>query len=301
LSRVLSEPRFDPPSIPDLEERLGAIPFDDRADPGIDLSMFYHERTLAEICSLRDYLERRASDGSEDGIDRWIRMVATSRLSGHSKGFFSVYTLPPNQAISPDRQRIVNERRRQVPEYRDVKALVLRKTKRLLRGMDKTMMGNLRRAGASGMFLTGDARTTGGIASGSVSLIVTSPPFLDIVQYDADNWLRCWFNGLDARSISEGITQCRGLAEWAEFMKGCFDEFHRVVKPGGFVAFEVGEVRKGTVLLDETVVPIGADSGFEPIGVVVNSQEFTKTANIWGVRNMDKGTNTNRIALFRRP
>lgn len=301
LSRVLSEPRFDPPTIGDLEDRLDAIPFDGNAKAGIDLTMFYHDRTLSEICSLRDYLKGRASDGEDDGIDRWIRMVATSRLTGHSKGFFSVYTLPPNQALSPQRQRIVNERRRQTPEYRDVKSLILRKSRRMLRGMDPSSISNLRRAGARGRFLTGDARSTSAIGSGSVSLIVTSPPFLNVVQYDSDNWLRCWFNDLDAGRISKRITQCGTLSKWAEFMEACFAEFHRVVRKGGFVAFEVGEVRKGTVLLDETVVPIGADAGFESLGVVVNSQVFTKTANIWGVSNMDKGTNTNRIAIFRRP
>ena len=39
------------------------------------------------------------------------------------------------------------------------------------------------------------------ISDGSVDLTVTSPPFLDVVQYAADNWLRCWFNGLDADAL----------------------------------------------------------------------------------------------------
>jgi hypothetical protein len=34
--------------------------------------------------------------------------------------------------------------------------------------------------------------------------------------------------------------------------------------------------------------------------VLINDQQFTKTANCWGVDNMAKGTNTNRIVLFRR-
>ena len=41
--------------------------------------------------------------------------------------------------------------------------------------------------------------------------------------------------------------------------------------------------------------------GLEPLLVVINSQEFTKTANCWGVRNNPKGTNTNRIVVFRKP
>jgi hypothetical protein len=33
---------------------------------------------------------------------------------------------------------------------------------------------------------------------------------------------------------------------------------------------------------------------------MVNQQEFTKTANCWGVANNAKGTNTNRIVVLQR-
>ena len=98
--------------------------------------MFFHKRTLSEIVSLRKYLSRRKKQGMEDDIDRWIRMVATNRLTGHSKGFFSVYTLPPNQAMSPESQRKVNRDRDQRPEYRDTKAIILRKSKQLMKDLD---------------------------------------------------------------------------------------------------------------------------------------------------------------------
>ncbi|MGH9370212.1 MAG: hypothetical protein ACRD15_01630 [Vicinamibacterales bacterium] len=38
----------------------------------------------------------------------------------------------------------------------------------------------------------------------------------------------------------------------------------------------------------------------EPVLVLVNAQEFTKTANCWGVTNNSKGTNTNRVVVFRK-
>lgn len=47
--------------------------------------MFYHEKTLLEILSLKKYLLEVNINGNEDSIDRWIKMVATSRLTGHSK------------------------------------------------------------------------------------------------------------------------------------------------------------------------------------------------------------------------
>jgi len=97
--------------------------------------MFYHRRTESEIVSLRAYLARKKRQGNEDDIDRWIRMIATNRLTGHSPGFFSVYTLPPNQAISPSRQIKINRALNQRPEYRDVRSLILRKSRSLLRSL----------------------------------------------------------------------------------------------------------------------------------------------------------------------
>ena len=66
--------------------------------------MFFHTDTERELLNLRAYLNARRRSRSEDCIDRWIRMVATNRLTGHSPGFFSVYTLPPNQAVSAEGQ-----------------------------------------------------------------------------------------------------------------------------------------------------------------------------------------------------
>ena len=80
-----------------------------------------------------------------------------------------------------------------------------------------------------------------------------------------------------------------------------FVELHRVVRSGGYVAFEVGEVRKGKVRLETAVLPIARQAGFAPELVMINAQNFTKTANCWGIDNNKSGTNTNRIVVLRRP
>ena len=79
-----------------------------------------------------------------------------------------------------------------------------------------------------------------------------------------------------------------------------FGELARVVRPGGHVAFEVGEVRNGSVLLERLVWEAAEGLPFERLFVMVNQQEFTKTANCWGVQNNAKGTNTNRIVVLQR-
>jgi hypothetical protein len=297
LSRIMTEPRFFPPDVAAVEKRLTAIPRDSDGAT-IDLSMFYHPDTEKEIAALRQYILNRKADCRDDMIDRWIAMVATNRLTGHSKGFFSVYTLPPNQAVSQQSQQRINRKRQQTPEYRDSHRIILDKTKSLIRNITSAEKKNLIHAGKNARLLTDDARATPEIPDNSIQLTVTSPPFLDIVQYREDNWLRCWFNGHNEEAIGEQITMARNLDEWTRVMGAVFRELYRITRTGGYVAFEVGEVRKRTIRLEEHVIPLGITTGFTCEGVLINQQTFTKTSNIWGVENMASGTNTNRIVIF---
>jgi hypothetical protein len=131
-----------------------------------------------------------------------------------------------------------------------------------------------------------------------VALVVTSPPFLDVVDYARDNWLRCWFCGISANKVP--VTVVHDVSAWQEAMTDVFLELARVLRPGGHVAFEVGEVRAGSLKLEEAVLPCGVRAGLAPVLVLINEQEFTKTANCWGVSNRTKGTNTNRVVLFQK-
>jgi hypothetical protein len=83
-------------------------------------------------------------------------------------------------------------------------------------------------------------------------------------------------------------------------MGAVFAELYRITAHGGHVAFEVGEVRKGKIRLEEHVVPLGIAAGFSCEAVLINQQQFTKTANIWGVGNNALGTNSNRIVVFKK-
>ena len=298
LSKILCYARLFIPDLVKLDERLENIPIDDKAKADIDLSMFYHPKTEAEIVSLKDYLKKRKEENLEDELDIWIRMVATNRLTGHSSGFFSVYTLPPNQAVSPVSQKKINEKRSQIPDYRDTKKIILKKSRNLLSDVKESQIGRLKNIAEKALFLTEDARYTKEIQDNSVKLTVTSPPFLDVVQYDNDNWLRCWFNSIDAVKIGEKITMPKKVESWCDVMGDVFKELYRITFSSGYVAFEVGEVRNGKVKLEEYVVPSGIKAGFICEGIMINEQIFTKTANIWGVSNNTKGTNTNRIVLF---
>ena len=290
LSKILTQPRLKIPTIKEVQKRLDQIKFiNQRAD--IDLSMFFHRDTESEIVSLKNNLE-------DNPIDNWIRMVSTNRLTGHSAGFFSGYTLPPNQAASQRRQKLINKRLGIVPSYKNTKEIIIKKSKSLMRNITSDLSRRLEDVSLTAIFSSLDSRKTNHISSDSVHLTVTSPPFLNIVRYAEDNWLRSWFNGIDASKIESKISSCRTVDKWSNIMSGVFSELYRVTVSGGWVAFEVGEVNNGKIKLDEHVIPLGISSGFICAGVMVNSQDFTKTSNIWGVENMKIGTNTNRIVLF---
>jgi hypothetical protein len=330
LSLTLTRPRLRPPSLEQVAARLRTIALDDHDEFPEDLLVFYHPETLREICALKKhFLARRAKERgihaasdsrissaarSElnitsptqsglkpvllDSVDDWLCMVALNRLTGHSPGFFSVYTLPPNQAVSVRSQQKINQKRNQTPPRREVVKLILKKSKQLLGDCSDEVRRTLAGAAERAMFLNAPADATADLPDNAASLVVTSPPFLDVVQYADDNWLRCWFLGIDPQSVK--LTVPKKLEAWQATMAAVFRELHRVLKPGGHVAFEVGEVHSGKTKLEEHVLPCGISAGLEPVLVLINDQKFTKTANCWGVNNNFKGTNTNRIVLFRK-
>ena len=291
LSEMLVRPRLEVVSIDAIARRLHTIGRGEDADADDELTVFFHPRTLGRVRALRDWLLRRTESGELDDVDRWIRMVALNRLTGHSPGFFSVYTLPPNQAASIASQRKINLRRDQIPPLRDVDEIILKKSRVLLNDGPPPPH-------PPALLMTGQADRTPDLGDGSVDLVVTSPPFLDIVDYEGDNWLRCWFAGISPADVR--INRHRDVVAWEAFVRRVFAELARVVRPGRLVAFEVGEVRGGKVLLERNVINAIGALPFLVAGVMVNQQAFTKTANCWGVSNNNSGTNSNRIVLARR-
>ena len=245
---------------------------------------FFHPDTLQELMNLRAQF---FDSGGEDPGLNYIMLTALSRLHGHSDGFFSVYSFP-QISVMPKAQERNNRKANLRPEYRNVQRRIVKKLRADLgRGLPESYV----HAADGNLYLNCDARKLSPLKGGSVDLIVTSPPFLDKVNYPLDNWLRAWFLGLEC---------------WTDFMGDVMREMGRLLAPGGRAVIEVGEVSAGGSVLNleellMSLLPLKLRGG-ELAGdcVFINRQRFTKLANCWDVKNNEKGTNTNRCLVLQK-
>jgi len=297
IGEMLVQPRLNPPEKCEIEKRLKEIPWKTSPPLREDLLVFYHRQTLEKITALQDYLFERQSSGELDALDAWIRLVALNRLSGHSAGFFSVRTMPPNQAVPIARQIAINARNHQLPTYRDVAELIMKKSTALLRDLAEDQRNALANLAKEHRIGSGLAERLDHLESESVHLIVTSPPFLNVVNYRQDNWLRCWFAGVDPNKIPKLTSS---VAQWTENLSLAIREMLRILKPRGHIAIEVGEIKRGQIKMEDLIMKAGSWCGISPKEIYLNEQNFTKTSHCWGIENNKSGTNTNRIVVFQK-
>lgn len=287
------------PTLETLRHRLDSLHLDGERKiaerDGERLLPFFHPETLAEILSLRDALMANPDDAM-----KYIGLTALSRLHGHSDGFFSVYSFP-QISIMPGAQRRNNLRRGVEPEYKEIKERVRRKMER---DLSREIPLQYYNASAHNRYLRCDARDLHPLSNESIDLIVTSPPFLDKVNYLGDNWMRAWFLGVEEEVSGISLTVTPDPEEWLAFMTRVMIEMGRLLRKGGRAVIEVGEVASGGRILNleehlAQMLPLKVKGG-RLIGekIYINSQRFTKLANCWDVKNNEKGTNSNRCLVI---
>jgi DNA modification methylase len=132
-----------------------------------------------------------------------------------------------------------------------------------------------------GRALNDDSRKLS-IASNSVDMVFTSPPYLNVQTYARSNWLRLWFLGYNYKEIRKSIAESGSKVRYKEFLEKSLIEVRRVMKRDKWLFIVLGDLKikseiKGTTVgLPDFVLPIIKASGFRIVKVLRDDIPSTK-------------------------
>lgn len=308
LAYVLSRAKIDPPSwdevtafVDGLERSFKGM---GQSDPDVspDIRMLYHPNTLAQLCSIRERLLSRditTWSGAESMIAGALAgiMHGSSRRDGTSQ-FLSI-SMPNTFSMSP--AYVANYiRENSLPTIdQNVFECLRDKLARLYLDEDSGVAGTAHHCDAAALL---SGRT---VKPGSVDLVLTSPPYLRVVNYGASNWIRLWLLGVEEVGRERGAGRKRLDADldhrhtfetYCQFMLRTVRGIQRVLNRDGVVVLIIGDVKdpgKDPLPLAARVWDeIKAETSLRLIDFVEDDLPVQKkVSRIWGDT---KGQATNR-------
>jgi len=195
---------------------------------------FYHS-TLSELLFLRSVLNWK-----ESRVHRFIAALVLGSLHGEmdkSSSYFS-NQMPRTISTKPDYSIAYWDKHALWPRKRDVFGLLRKRAEFRLREADVP--------GLSGEVALGDARTAADFFPESrrdVKLILTSPPYLNVTNYEEDQWLRLWFLGNEPcptyRTISTDDRHLDPVKYW-RFLKEVWEGVEPLLSKGASLVCRIG-------------------------------------------------------------
>lgn len=194
----------------------------------------FHYRTLRELLFIRQQL-----DWQGDDTDRFIAALALGSLHGEMDRSQSYFSNQMPRTISPK------------PNYS-----LGYWQKRGLLAKEKSVFGILRKRAQmrlqhgnpihEGVAVRSDVRSLGGVLfpwERSVQLVVTSPPYLDVTDFEEDQWLRLWFLGGDPfptrKRVSKDDRHTSPHKFW-RFVADAWKGIERLMAPNAIVVCRIG-------------------------------------------------------------
>jgi site-specific DNA-methyltransferase (adenine-specific) len=254
LGYVLSRAKANPPGWAAVNKTLDSLEkrYRSRSQPEPDVSgdirMLYHPDTLKQLCFIRKYLLRR-------DLPQWSPedLMLAGALAGimhgaHRRDGSSQYlsiSMPNTFSMSPMYvEKFIAENNLVAPDQ-NVFERIRDKLARLYLDAIDGPAGVTHAEDAAGL-LGGDT-----IRAGSVDLLVTSPPYLQVVNYGTANWIRLWLLGVDdvgrergegRRTLNAALDHRHTYTSYKAFMLRILFGVQRALKPNGVAAIVIGDV-----------------------------------------------------------
>lgn len=190
------------------------------------VAQFYHPRTLREIIALMAVLKEHRQ--------HFLTGCLLGILHHQRPGFLSY---PASHAVPYLRtKRFPKDKYPELYEYRKVGPRLLKKVMRAYRRFPDISSSLVRRCFCK------DVRHLN-LAEGSIDAVVTSPPYMNALDYVRDNRLRLWFLGHEKKKYLDEDSP-RNLQEFKHLIAGFFLMMDKVLRPGKRCAIVTGEVSK---------------------------------------------------------
>jgi site-specific DNA-methyltransferase (adenine-specific) len=236
---IVTNAKLNPPSAKQVMNCLERLTFNGHSADNTpwQVRTFFHTRTLSQLLSVRRSLLNKLEGSSpiERQTANFLLGTLLGILHGHSKLSLSL-PCAHSFAMAPHYVREYARRFGLRRPYRDVKECLLARAEELLAHPPPSVKGKAFLSGAEKYIpRVGDKLT------GSVDLILTSPPYLNVQTYAKDAWLRLWLLGYDYKSIKSRFIETGSPRLYLQRLTPCLSEMLRVLKPSGYAVIIAGD------------------------------------------------------------
>jgi DNA modification methylase len=153
----------------------------------------------------------------------------------------------------------------------------------------------------------------------SVKLIITSPPYLKVINYGKYNWIRLWLLDENKELVDKKVTLYHklqnqklsdnlNLEEYSKYMFRLFSSWKNILKDDGYAFVVIGDVKSKNSTLNlakttwENIEKMGG-CGLKLVDIlednIENNGKQIKVTKIWGKKKGD-ATKIDRILILRK-
>lgn len=258
------------------------------------IRMLFSDFTLGQLLALRRRLDVRRDEDAVIMATILGIMHLNALSDGTPRGL--TVSMPNTFAMSPGYVERYIKEHGLIPPHADV----FEKVHDRLKVLDP---GSI--SAAAGVTLRRDAthRAPADI-EGRVKLLLSSPPYLNVIKYAKFNWIRLWMLGYEPRAVDRRLMASASIEKYMSFLCATLRAQAATMHEGGLACLVIGDVVKGneTLRLAETAANvIEARTGWRRLAVVADElPQYRKVSRIWGERK-GLATKTDRLLIMRPP
>ncbi len=224
----------------------------------LNLKLYYHRETLAQLVKLRRILLRDLKSSSELRAcnARFCVALVLGILHGDRPESLS---LPLDRSKSLTTNHIMKMQKahpgKYESRYKDVIVSIAIKAAKAFRHVPPTVRGFSSQKDAVQFHF-----------NRPINLVITSPPYYSAHTYAYDNRHRLWFLGHDYRDIQRSMFQTSNQAEYSNYILSCLRNIQGMLGENSACVFVVGDVEtthkgeKVTIETGEQIANEWADS-----------------------------------------